>query len=197
VNRVVVITGASSGIGNVTAKLFLEKGDIVYGLSRRVVGESFNEIQCDITNEEEVKSCISNIIEKEGKIDVLVNNAGMGISGPVETTKIDDVKNSKEDKIVVSTLETQTTLSHNNIFRAGEIASLSILIPTEINPDYISKFEFTSGSTATEFTAPTTIKWTGDDIVDNSLVPTQNKRYSVFVYSDGEYIRGISQGVML
>ena len=135
--------------------------------------------------------------KKIGYIQAEFLKNGKGIAAKNYEKQIDDVKNSKEDKVVISTLETQTTLSHNNIFRAGEIASLSILIPTEINPDYISKFEFTSGSTATEFTAPTTIKWSGDDIVDNSLVPTQNKRYSVFVYSDGEYIRGISQGVML
>ena len=91
-NRIVLITVTSSGIGNVTAKLFKEKGDVVYGLSRRVVGEDFNEISCDITSKEDVKRVVDEIIKKEGRIDVLINNAGMGISGPVETTRTEDAK---------------------------------------------------------------------------------------------------------
>ena len=91
-SRIVVITGASSGIGNSTAEYFLSKGDVVYGLSRRILGKSFAELRCDITNEEEVLDCVKQIINKEGRIDVLINNAGMGISGPVETTKLQDAK---------------------------------------------------------------------------------------------------------
>ena len=75
-NQIVVITGASSGIGNITAKYLSGKGCIVYGLSRRQFNEEgIISIACDVTNKEQVANAISKIIEKEKRIDVLINNA--------------------------------------------------------------------------------------------------------------------------
>lgn len=82
--KVVVITGASSGIGLAEAKFFTQKGCKVYGLSRRVVDEGFNVISCDVTDENAVKNALEYIASAEGKIDCFINNAGMGISGAVE-----------------------------------------------------------------------------------------------------------------
>lgn len=82
--RVVVVTGASSGIGKCTCEYLFDQGYSVYGLSRRGVDSTFNSIKCDVTNREEFSSCIEEIYKTEGRIDVLVNNAGMGISGAVE-----------------------------------------------------------------------------------------------------------------
>lgn len=82
---VVVITGASSGIGLETAKMLAKKGHIVYGLAHKEFETNeFNFKVCDVTNYEIFAKTIKDIYEKEGKIDVLVNNAGMGISGAVE-----------------------------------------------------------------------------------------------------------------
>lgn len=83
--KVVVITGASSGIGNKTAKYLSQKGYKVYGLSRRVFeDEAVNMIKCDITNIDEVKLALKTIYEIEGQIDAVVNNAGLGVSGAIE-----------------------------------------------------------------------------------------------------------------
>ena len=90
---VIVITGASSGIGFETAKLLSLKGHKVYGLSRRVLScEYFTSLPCDITDYARTNECFKEIYEKEGRIDVLINNAGMGISGAVEYTKEEDIK---------------------------------------------------------------------------------------------------------
>ena len=83
-NKVVIITGASSGIGKTTATYLASKGYIVYGLSRRGVQDNFNSIKCDVTNRAEIEKTFKDIYDKEGRIDVLVNNAGMGISGAIE-----------------------------------------------------------------------------------------------------------------
>ena len=91
--KVVVITGGSSGIGLATVKRFAVKGHIVYELSRS--GKSFDNVQhifCDVTKEETVQSAINQVIAEQGHIDVLINNAGFGISGPIEFTKIEDAK---------------------------------------------------------------------------------------------------------
>lgn len=91
--KVAVITGASSGIGLETAKLFSKSGYRVYALSRRGgEDEKIINIKCDVTNEEQVKETFSKIIEAEGKIDVLVNNAGFGISGAIEFTDLSKAK---------------------------------------------------------------------------------------------------------
>ena len=91
--RVIIITGASRGIGRATAALFLEKGYIVYSLSRSVCDISgVNSVTCDVTNATMVKEAIDLIFETEKRIDVLVNNAGGGISGSVEKTASADAR---------------------------------------------------------------------------------------------------------
>ncbi len=84
-NKIVVITGGSMGIGKATANLFRQKGDIVLSIARQIDEENreFSYI-ADISNEEQVKNIITQIGEKYKKIDILVNNAGMGVNGALE-----------------------------------------------------------------------------------------------------------------
>ena len=88
--NVVVITGGSSGIGKSTASLFAGKGYAVYELSRTGKSENgVNHITADITIPEDIESAFKEIFDKEGRLDLLINNAGMGISGAVEFTELD------------------------------------------------------------------------------------------------------------
>ena len=83
--KVVLVTGCSSGIGLELVKLFIDNGYITYGVARREVNlPNLNYIPCDVTDFEECKLVIDKIIEEQGQIDILINNAGMGISGPIE-----------------------------------------------------------------------------------------------------------------
>ena len=92
-NKVVVITGGSSGIGRETASYFCKNGYKVYELSRReIVLDGVTHITADVTDATSICAAIDSIISKEGKIDVLVANAGMGISGAVESTTPTEVK---------------------------------------------------------------------------------------------------------
>lgn len=92
-NKVVVITGASGGIGLAAAALFSEKGDRAYGLSRKPYNSGpVHHISTDVTDAEAVKAAIDTVIEKEGRIDVLIANAGFGISGAVEFTAPEEAK---------------------------------------------------------------------------------------------------------
>ena len=104
----------------------------------------------------------------------------------------------KEDRPVIITLTSESVeMAPNHIFRAEELASVTITLPAAFDDDFISKIDFTSGATAAAFTAPDTIKWSGDDVVDNAFVPVANKRYSIFVYYDGVFVRAISKGISL
>ena len=82
---VVLITGISSGFGLETAKLLANEGHIVYGTVRREVEplDGVHYLKVDVRDNEAVKAAVRQVIEQEGRIDVLVNNAGMGIGGPV------------------------------------------------------------------------------------------------------------------
>ena len=90
---IVLITGVSSGIGLANAKKFLRKGHTVYGISRREVElEGLNHYTADITDHERINQIVDEIYEKEKRIDILINSAGMGISGAVEDTEISSAK---------------------------------------------------------------------------------------------------------
>lgn len=91
--KIAVLTGGTSGIGMQTALALKSAGYTVYELSRRAQGvEGLNHLVADVTDEAAVKKAVDEIVVREGKIDVLVNNAGFGISGAVEFTKTEDAK---------------------------------------------------------------------------------------------------------
>lgn len=97
--KVILVTGASSGLGLATAKALAAQGHKVYGTSRdikRIAGVSFMPLQMDVTDDASVKAAVDTIIKTEGQIDVLVNNAGNGITGPLYAMPVDAAKKQFE-----------------------------------------------------------------------------------------------------
>ena len=93
-NKVVLITGVSSGFGKNTAEYLAQKGNIVYGTVRKDIegGGDVRLLKMDLTDNASIKTAIETIIRKEGRIDVLINNAGMHTGGSIETTPIEHAK---------------------------------------------------------------------------------------------------------
>lgn len=92
--KIVFITGASSGIGKSTAEFLTQKGYVVYGTSRnpeKSANLPFSLLPMDVTNEASIQKAVESIIKKEGRIDVLLNNAGVGITGPVEEIPSEEI----------------------------------------------------------------------------------------------------------
>lgn len=93
-NKVAVVTGASKGIGRAMVQALIEDGWIVYGLARSICAvEKAIMLPCDVSDREEVEKIFLNIVSEAGRIDLLINNAGMGISGAIEFAKEKDLKN--------------------------------------------------------------------------------------------------------
>lgn len=91
--KVYVITGASSGIGLEIARIAAKNGDIVYNFSRKPAEiENIKNIFCDVTQPETIIEGLQKVIDAEGHIDCVINNAGMGISGPAELEPDVDVE---------------------------------------------------------------------------------------------------------
>ncbi len=94
--KIYVITGASSGIGLELAKIALSEGHIVYNFSRKPADfDGLKNIACDVTKPDMVTAAFEAVIAESKKIDCVINNAGMGISGPAELEPQADV-----DKII-------------------------------------------------------------------------------------------------
>ena len=92
-SKIAMITGGSSGIGLCTAAALRDRGCKVYELSRRDSEvEGITHLRCDITDEEQIKAAVAQVLDENGRIDILINNAGFGISGAVEFTETSDAQ---------------------------------------------------------------------------------------------------------
>ena len=92
--KVIIITGISSGFGKQIAKLLANKGHIVYGTVRNetVSDDLIHQLRMDLTNPDSIKKAVSEVLKNEGRIDILINNAGMHSGGPIETSSIENIK---------------------------------------------------------------------------------------------------------
>lgn len=100
--KVVLITGGSSGIGKTTAVYLSSKNYRVYGTSRNpdaVESSGFPLLKMDVRETSSIQSAIDTLIKKEGSIDVLINNAGVGITGPLEEIPSEEIKNNFETNL--------------------------------------------------------------------------------------------------
>ncbi len=92
--KVVLITGASSGFGQAIARRLAAKGYIVYGTSRKAIGQNDNGIHylvMDVRQRASVKAAVAQLLAEQGRIDVVVNNAGMGIGGSLELATDEEI----------------------------------------------------------------------------------------------------------
>ena len=98
-SKVILITGGSSGIGKAIGEFLHHKGFIVYGTSRnpeRISNSIFPLLQLEVRNSESIQNAIAEIIQKSGRVDVVINNAGVGITGPLEEIPTQEIKNNFE-----------------------------------------------------------------------------------------------------
>ena len=97
-SRVVLVTGASSGLGAACARRLAERGHRVYGTSRRAPPPSEGLaaapvlIPMDVGDEASVEAGVSLVLAREGRLDVVVNNAGIGLAGSIEDTRVDEAR---------------------------------------------------------------------------------------------------------
>lgn len=91
---VILITGITSGFGKAMAERLSADGHVVYGTHRRATEfiPGVNYIKADATDTVKVEAAVNKVIEAEGRIDVFINNAGMGIGGPLEFSSLEDAR---------------------------------------------------------------------------------------------------------
>ncbi len=129
--KVALITGASSGIGKETALALKEKGFIVYGAARRtemmkdIESKGIKIIALDVTDELSMSHCVNTILANEGRLDVLVNNAGYGSYGAIEDVSIEEARRQLDVNLFGLARMTQLVLPSMRKNKFGKIVNIS------------------------------------------------------------------------
>ena len=153
--KVCVITGGTSGIGKATAEAMRRRGYTVYELSRRETGlAGFRHIPADVTKPEMVEAAVAEILRQETHIDVLINNAGFGVSGAVEFTEAAAAKK-----------QFQTYYSASK----AAINSYTMALANEVKPFGLEVCAVMPGDIRTGFTAAREKSQAGDEVYQGRI----------------------------
>ena len=132
-SKTIIISGASSGIGLMTAKLFSERGWRVFDLSRRGSDlTGIRHIYCDFSDDQSCATAIEQVLQETEHIDVCICNAGMGISGAVEFTDMADAKHLMDVNFFGTLRLVQAILPNMRARRSGKIiftSSMAAILP--------------------------------------------------------------------
>ena len=129
--KVILLTGASSGIGRETALRLARQGHIVYGAARRLQlleplrAQGVRPLQLDVTDADSCRAAVQTVIQAEGHIDVLINNAGYGHFGAVEDVPLDEARRQLDVNLFGLARLTQLVLPHMRRQHHGRIINTS------------------------------------------------------------------------
>lgn len=128
----ILITGASTGIGKATSKLFHNKGwNVVATMRSPEAEDELNQLsnvlvtRLDVTDESSIKTAVAEGIAEFGRIDVLVNNAGYGAVGPLETFPMENIRRQFDTNVIGLIATTKEVLPHMRAAKSGTIVNIS------------------------------------------------------------------------
>jgi len=127
-SKVVLITGGSSGIGKSIGEYLLQKGFTVYGTSRnpdKAVASTFPLLTMDVRNTESIQTAITQLIIQTNRIDILINNAGVGITGPLEELPLEEIKNNFDTNFFGPIEVMKSVLPHMRQQKSGLIINIT------------------------------------------------------------------------
>ncbi len=127
-NKIVLITGGSSGIGKSIGEYLTQKGFVVYGTSRNpsnIENHPFKLVALDVTSTKSIANAIDEVISAEGRIDILINNAGMGITGPIEETPTDEMRKVFDTNLFGAIDVMKAVLPHMRMQQSGLIINVT------------------------------------------------------------------------
>ncbi len=132
--QVVLVTGCSSGIGRALAAEFRRRGHRCFATARRAESvealrkEGFDAVPLDVTDAESIRSAVASVLERAGRIDLLVNNAGTSLFGPLAETPLDDVRRMIETNLVGPLALVQAVFPSMAERRSGRIANVGSMV---------------------------------------------------------------------
>ncbi|SAK53700.1 short-chain dehydrogenase/reductase SDR [Caballeronia fortuita] len=131
-SNVVIVTGVSSGIGRATAEKFANRGCRVFGTIRSIARTSqlsgVELVQMDVRDDASVRNAVNTIIDRAGRIDVLVNNAGTTLIGGVEETSVTEAAALFNTNVFSILRTTQAVLPYMRVQRHGRIVNVSSVL---------------------------------------------------------------------
>ena len=127
-NKVVLITGGSSGIGKSIGEFLHHKGFVVYGTSRnpeKVLNAIFPLIALDVRDVDSIDKAVAKVIAISGRLDVVINNAGVGITGPLEEIPTAEIKNNFETNLFGPIEVMKAVLPQMRVQQSGLIINIT------------------------------------------------------------------------
>lgn len=198
---VILLTGASSGIGAATAKVLCEQGHKVYGTYRSNPPKDpcFVPVYMDVQDEASVRAAIEKVLSEEGRLDALVNNAGMGIAGPVELTSEQEAALQMNINFLGALTVTRHALPalRNSGGRIVCVSSLAAQIPIPFQALYsASKAALEIAMQAIEMECrPFGVRCTCVELGDTKTEFTKNRKYVKAAEGDAVYAERFQRSV--
>lgn len=182
-SKIILITGGSSGIGRSIASFLSSKDDyIVYGTSRNIENHknlNFNLIQLDVTSIDSINACIDKVISKHGKLDVLINNAGVGITGPMEETPNEEIEKHFKTNLYGPINIMKKVLPHMRKNNSGLIINITSI----------------AGHIGTPFRSIYSAGKSSLDIISETLnMEVKDFNINIVCVAPGDYLTNISKG---
>ena len=125
--KVILISGISTGFGKESSELLANAGHTVYGTVRKdcKASEKVNVLRMDLMDPASIENAVKAVIGKEGRIDVLINNAGMHTGGPIETSPVENIKLQMDTNLLGTAILTKAVLPVMRKQGGGAIVNVS------------------------------------------------------------------------